>query len=49
MENRRHKKNTCEEKNIFTPKITATNAFKICGFHLYKSNFKFKLQQKLYI
>ena len=39
MENRRHKKNTCEEKNIFTPKITAANAFKICGFHLYKSSF----------
>ena len=34
MENIGHKKNTCEEKKIFAPKIISENAFKKCGYHL---------------
>ena len=34
MENLRHKKNTCEEKNIFPPKMASENSFKKCGVHL---------------
>ena len=33
MENLRHKKNTCEEKNIFPLKMASENAFKKCGVH----------------
>ena len=40
MENKGHKENTCEEKNIFPPKMASENAYKKCGFHLWKSNFK---------
>ena len=34
MENIGHKKNTCEEKNIFALKMASENAFKNCGHHL---------------
>ena len=34
MENLGHKKNTCEEKNIFPPKMSSEKAFKKCGVHL---------------
>jgi len=34
MENLRHKKNTCEEKNISPPKMALENAFKKFGVHL---------------
>ena len=34
MENLGHKKNICEEKNIFPPKMASENAFKKCGVHL---------------
>ena len=34
MENLGHKKNTCEEKNIFPPKMALENAFKKCGVYL---------------
>ena len=31
MVNLRHKKNTCEERNIFPPKMASENAFKNMG------------------
>ena len=31
MENIGHKKNTCEEKKIFVPKMASEKAFKKCG------------------
>ena len=31
MENLRHKKNTFEEKNIFSSKMASENKFKKCG------------------
>ena len=34
MENIGHKKNTCEENNIFAPKMASENAFKKRGHHL---------------
>jgi len=34
MENLGHKKNTCEEKNIFPPKMASEKASKKCGVHL---------------
>ena len=34
MENVRHKKNTCEEKKIFAPKMASENAFKKRVYHL---------------
>ena len=34
MENLRQKKNNCEEKNIFPPKMASENAFKKRGYHL---------------
>ena len=34
MENIGHKKNTCEEKNIFAPKMASENAFKKREHHL---------------
>ena len=34
MENLRHKKYTCEEKNIFPPKMALENAFKKYCVHL---------------
>ena len=43
MENKGHKENTCEEKNIFPPKMASENAFKKCGFQI----LKFKIQQKV--
>ena len=47
MENIRHKKYTFEEKNIIPLKMASENTFKKCGFHLYKSLIKFKIQQKV--
>ena len=38
MENLRHKKYTCEEQNIFPPKIASENPFKNVGF-TYKVKF----------
>ena len=40
MENIGQKKKSCEEKNIVSPKMDSGNAFKKCGYHLFKSNFK---------
>jgi len=34
MENLGHKKNTCEEKNTFPPKMASENASKKCRVHL---------------
>ena len=34
MENIGHKKNTCEQKKIFGPKMALENAFKKRGYHL---------------
>ena len=34
MENLGHKNNTCEEKNVFLPKMASENTFKKCGVHL---------------
>jgi hypothetical protein len=48
MENLGHKKNTCEEKNIFLPKMTSENAFKKCGFTYKSQILKFKIQQKVF-
>ena len=33
MENIGHKKDTCEEKKIFPPKMASENAFKKRGYH----------------
>ena len=49
MENMGQKKKPCEEKKIFAPKITSENAFKKRGYHLYKPNLMFKIQQKVLV
>ena len=36
MKNIGHKKNNCEEKKIFPPKMASENAFKKCGYQVYK-------------
>ena len=49
MENIGHKKNTCEEKNIFPPKMASENAFEKNVVITYKSRIlKFKIQQKVF-
>ena len=40
MENIGQKKKPCEEKIIFAPQMASEYAFKKCGYHLWKSNFK---------
>ena len=49
MENLRHKKNTCEEKNIFSQKMASKNAFKNVEFTYKSKILKFIRQQKILI
>ena len=48
MENLGHKKNTCEEKNIFPPKMALENALKNVGFTYKSQILKFIIQQKVF-
>jgi hypothetical protein len=47
MENLRHKKNTCEEKNSFPSKIASEKVFKNMGFTSKSQIFKFNIQQSV--
>ena len=48
MENLWNKKNTCEEKKIFAPKMASENAFKKMGFTYKSQILKFMIQQKVF-
>ena len=48
MENLGHKKNTCEEKNIFPPKMALEKHLKNVGFSYKSQILKFKIQQKVF-
>ena len=47
MENLRHKKNTCEEKNIFPPKWLRKMHLKNVRFTYKSQILKFKIKQKI--